>query len=107
LECDIWVINDKHRSYEDCSVKVMLQDAQGGTLKEFTRPLDLSSDSAKIVARLDWQLPAASGWRLRCELVHRGQSLSVNAYDLTVHDQLRPTPRQRLRSWITRLVAAA
>jgi beta-mannosidase len=104
LTCDIWLINDTSQSYTGCELRVMLANGQGRPLQELTRTLDLSGDSAEVAARIDWKLPAASGWHLCCKLVHGSQTLSTNEYDLTIHDQIQPSLKQRLWSWITRMV---
>jgi beta-mannosidase len=107
FECAIWLINDTSQSYAGCELIVVLADGQGQSLQESTSTLDLPGDSAEIAARVEWQLPAATGWLLCCKLVHCGQTLSINEYDLTVHDPNQPTLKQRLWSWIGQMVTSS
>lgn len=59
--------------------------------------LDLEADSAEIVARFCWTLPASAQW-VRCHLRRGDELLSFNEYDLSVYDSGRPSKWQQLMS---------
>jgi hypothetical protein len=71
---------------------------------EWVQVTDIAADSAAIVGHLAWILPPDGASLVTCRLTWGNQVLAANEYDLDVYDGIRPTPRQRLRAWITRLV---
>ena len=107
LACNVWVVNDRHEILEDCELKVVLWDGTGVPAERSTLALDIAADSAVRVGSLDWILPRGAGWRLTCRLCQDGQALASNEYDLAVHDDIRPTLRQRAWAWLSSLVVPA
>jgi beta-mannosidase len=104
LEGDVWLINDLAQAFCGCLVEVLLLDKAGQRAYRFAQAIDVAADSAAIVGRLRWTLPFSSSPRLVCRLIQDGQVLAANEYDLGAHDDIQPTLRQRLWSWITGLV---
>jgi hypothetical protein len=70
-------------------------------LDRHEQTLDLAADSAEVVARFCWALPADAQW-VRCRLSQGDEVLSFNEYDLSVHDPSKSSRWQRLRSWLGR-----
>jgi len=101
LCADVWLLNDRHEALDGCLVEVLLWDGQGQAVERFTCILDVAADSAAIVGQVDWLLPPGGGWRVTCRLSRGGQVLTANEYDLAVHDDLQPTPGQRLWTWLS------
>jgi hypothetical protein len=66
--------------------------------------VDVPADSARIVRRIDWELPQGGGLQLTCQLVRDGRTLAANEYDLAIHDDLQPTFGQWLRARLASLV---
>ena len=100
LAIGIWVVNDLHQQLPGCDLEVTLWAGNREALERHSQVLEIVADSANEVGRVDWTLPPDSGWRLTCELSQEGLTLAVNEYDLTVHDDISPMARQRLRSWL-------
>jgi len=104
LAAEVWAINDTPQAFPGCRVEVALQDGNGAVLRCFTGEVDLPSDSAVRVGDLNLEMPAWSGWTLTCQIMQNGQVLSANRYDLTVHDGIQPTMKQRAWAWFSGLV---
>ena len=104
LTVGIWIVNDSHENLPGCQLEVTLWASSGGAIERYSQALDVAADSARELDRVRWTLPPGAGWRLMCELVQDGQTLVVNDYDLTVHDDIGPTAGQRLWSWLSSLV---
>ena len=103
LATGIWVVNDLQENLPGCHLEVTLW-AGGEAATKYSLDTDIAADSATELGRENWTLPPGGDWRLTCELLRDGQTLTANEYDLTVHDDLGPTARQRLRSWLAGLV---
>jgi hypothetical protein len=86
---------------------VVLWDGAGTPIERTSLALDITADSAARVGSLGWTLPPGTGWRLTCRLCQNGQVLSLNEYDLAVHDDIQPTLRQRAWAWLSNLVVPA
>ena len=97
-------VNDRAETLFGCHLEVVLWGATGRQLDRFARSVDVTADSAEVVGSLDWTLPSDGGWRLTCVLAQEGETLATNQYDLSEHDDMRPTLRQRLRIWLRDLV---
>jgi beta-mannosidase len=93
----VWVINDRPEPLPDCHLEITLETDDGDSLLRYEQTLDLAADSAAIVARLRWTLPAGARWA-RCRLQQGDETLSFNEYDLSVHDSEPPSRWQRFRS---------
>jgi beta-mannosidase len=104
LAFDVWIINDRQEALEACQVEVVLWDDAGRAANRFTHRMDMAADSAEPVGHACWPLPPGDGWRLTCTVFHEGQALSTNEYDLSLYDGIRPTWRQRLWTWSSKLV---
>ncbi len=104
LRAGVWVLNDLHRELPGCRVEVLLHDGMGQQGEPFTHSLDVAADSATWIGQVRWVLPPGGGWRVACRLIHEGQELATNEYDLTVHDEIQPTPGQRLWTWLGSLL---
>jgi len=104
LTFDVWIVNDLHEGFEACQVEVVLWDDAGRAANRSIDRVDIGADSAGPVGQASWPLPPGEGWRLTCTLFHAGQALSTNEYDLGVYDDIRPTWKQRLRTWLGNLV---
>jgi beta-mannosidase len=92
-----WVINDLVEPLQGCRLEIRLEDDQDELLDHFQQDLDVPADSAGIVARFCWTLPAGARW-VRCHLRRGNEILSVNEYDLSVQDVTQPRWWQRLRT---------
>ena len=103
LHAALWIVNDTAEPLPGCRLEVTLSDASGQVAERLVHTLDVPPDSADIVGRLDWTLPAGAGWQLACRLDHQGRLLSENEYDLSVHDVRRPALGPRLWEWLTGL----
>jgi beta-mannosidase len=102
---DLWVVNDHHEALSDCQIEIVLWDWEGQPVHRLDRTVDVAGDSVGIVGHPSWTLPPGDGWRLTCALLHHGQTLATNEYDLSIHSATGPTSRQRLWAWLKGLVA--
>jgi beta-mannosidase len=97
----VWVISDQPEPLANCHLEIALETADGTLLDRHEQTLDLAADSAEVVARFCWALPADAQW-VRCRLSQGDEVLSFNEYDLSVHDPSKSSRWQRLRSWLGR-----
>jgi beta-mannosidase len=97
---DVWIVNDRGDSLLDCRLEVELKDGAGQSVHRLGREVDIPADSAEVVNTVCWKLPVGGGWQLDCRIVQNGQVVAENEYDLTVHDNIRPTPGQRVWAWL-------
>ena len=104
LTIGIWVMNDLHQNLPNCQLEVSLWAGSGEAIETYSQALEITGDSANEVGQARWSLPPGDGWRLTCELLQDRQTIAVNEYDLTVHDDIGPTASQRLWSWLSGLV---
>jgi beta-mannosidase len=104
LTIGIWVVNDSPANLHGCQVEVTLWAGPEQAVARHTLDMEIRADSAREAGRVHWTLPAGDGWRLTCQLVREGQALASNEYDLTVHDDIGPTVRQRLWSWLSSMM---
>jgi beta-mannosidase len=93
----VWVINDRAETLPGCRMEITLETSGGILLERLDKTLDLPADSAGVVARFSWTLPANARW-VRCRLYQGDEELSFNEYDLSVHDSTQPGRWQRIRS---------
>jgi beta-mannosidase len=104
LCANVWIVNDMASAISGCHLEVTLWDGAGQPLNSIEQSVEIPAASAKTVSCIDWELPEASGWHLTCLLNHDGRTLTTNTYDLAIHDDIRPTIRQRLWARLTNLV---
>ncbi len=104
LRAEVWLLNDHHQAVANCQVEVRLYDGADQVVANATRALEVAADSAVVVDRVCWLLPPGDGWRVTCRLLQGGRELAANEYDLTAHDDIRPTPGQRLWTWLSSLI---
>jgi beta-mannosidase len=97
---DVWVINDGPEALYGCQLAVSLWSEDVLSAEPFQRPVNIPADSAEMVDRVQWTLPHGSSWRLSCSVTHEGRIVSRNEYDVSTHDGIQPTLRQRLRAWL-------
>jgi beta-mannosidase len=102
---DVWVINDGHEALHGCQPMVSLWTGGLLSAEPFLRTVDIPADSAEMVGRVQWTLPRGSGWRLSCSVAHEGHIVTRNEYDLSAHDGIEPTLRQRLGEWLRGLAS--
>lgn len=107
LSGDLWLINDLSEEMGGCEVEVLLWDGKGQQVERFAQTVDLDSHTASAFGSFCWNLPPGGGWRLTCHLTQNGRLLCGNEYDLTVHDGLGPSLKQRLWAWMAGLVTPA
>ncbi|MGD2207074.1 MAG: glycoside hydrolase family 2 TIM barrel-domain containing protein [Anaerolineae bacterium] len=101
---DVWIVNDRAEALPGCRLEIALRDGAGRPVNRFTRKVHIAADSSRVVGSIDWTLPVDGGWRLTCHLTFEQQIVATNEYDLTIHDDIQPTVKQRLRTWLTRLL---
>ena len=104
IPVDLWVVNDHYKVLTGCHIEVVLWDRRDQPTHRFEGTVNVAGDSAGIVDHLSWTLPPGDGWRLTCALLHRGQALATNEYDLSIHSDLGPTGRQSLWARLKGLV---
>jgi len=104
LRAEVWIINDRAEAVSACTLKVRLLDGAGHAVERIELEVDVQALSAEVVGQVDWLLPAGGPWRLECRLEQAGRLLTRNEYDLAFFDDIRPTPRQRLRAGLAALV---
>jgi beta-mannosidase len=103
IPIDAWIINDRIQTLTGCDLEVVLWNGVGNAVDRFAKQVDVTPGSARRVGKVMWLLPTGSGWTLTGQLSYQGQILAVNEYDLTLADDIQPTPRQRLRTLLTSL----
>ena len=104
FHANVWIINDKADVLANCRLEISLLDQHGQPAKRTELTVDVEPNSARVIDGIDWQLPAGGDWRLTCRLSHGGQTVSYNAYDLAIHDDLQPKLGQRLWAALTHLM---
>ena len=127
LKAEIWAINDLPQSFEDCRLRILLDDKE-----IFSRTIDLPPDSCHLVGFIEHPLPVSSqkvganpcgrpagqaqglplpqvsekmplpdgGRYLEARLSCQGKVISANGYDLQYHDPVEAGLLDRLRSWV-------
>jgi hypothetical protein len=103
IPIDVWIINDRIQTLTGCELEVVLRTGTGKVVERFAQQVDVTPRSACRTGQVRWSLPAGSDWNLSGQLSRQGQTLALNEYDLTVADDIQPTPRQRLRTSLTSL----
>jgi beta-mannosidase len=104
FEAQLWIVNDQADSLPGCQWEAVLRNGSGQEAYRAVHPVDVPPFSAEIAGCVSWNLPAGGGWALQCQLRQGTRLLVENWYDLTVHDDIRQTARQRLWAWLTGLV---
>ncbi len=104
LEASMWIINDQALALTNCEVEVVLWDREGRAAKQHTARVAVPGDSAASYGHLSWELPQGGRWRLTCRLAQGEETISMNHYDLSIHDDIQPTLLQRLSAWVRSLV---
>jgi beta-mannosidase len=107
LSADVWIVNDRSEALPGCRVEVVLWEAIGQPAVQFARTVDVVANSAGVVGHFCWRLPAGSSWRMTCRLSQGDRLLAGNEYDLGDHDEIQPTLRQRVWTWLSGLVTPA
>jgi beta-mannosidase len=100
----LWIVNDWPKPLPDCCLEAVLEDGSGRPVHRFRRALDVAANAAEIVGQVCWLLPEGADWRLGCRLRQSDRLLAENRYELAIHDDIQPTPKQRLRTWLAQLV---
>lgn len=106
FQARVWIINDTAQALPDCQLDVVLWDGQSRVAEHNARSLVIPADSAATYDLLAWRLPRCDEPRLSCLLTTGLQTLSTNEYDLSIHDDIRPSISQRVRAWLSGLVTA-
>jgi beta-mannosidase len=101
----LWIVNDRAESLADCWLEVVLEDGGGQPVHRFHRALEVAANAVENVGEVCWLLPIGGDWRLACRLTHGEQLLAENRYELAIQDDIQPTAKQRLRSWLAQLLA--
>jgi beta-mannosidase len=107
LSADVWIVNDRSEALPGCRLEVVLWEAMGLPAAQFVRTVDVAASSAQVVGHFCWRLPAVGGWRMTCHMSQGDRVLAENEYDLGDHDEIQPTLRQRVWTWLTGLLTAA
>ena len=107
LSADVWIVSDRSEALPGCRVEVVLWEAIGQPAAQFARTVDVAANSAGVVGHFCWRLPAGSSWRMTCRLSQGDRLLAGNEYDLGDHDEIQPTLRQRVWTWLSGLVTPA
>lgn len=107
LEIDAWVLNDTPRALPGTRVEIVLEEPGGRPAEMARLDLDVAANAVAHAGRLAWRLPAGERWRLAARLIHGGEVLSANEYELGIHDGIQPTALQRLRTRLAELVVPA
>jgi len=103
LDLSVWVVNDLSVNLHGCRLEIELWAGARQVVARHAMELEIEPESATTVGRVCWTLPPGGDWRLTAKLQQEGQVWSANEYDLTTHDDISPTLRQRLWSWLTDL----
>ncbi len=100
FQARLWIVNDLGQALPGCRLEVTLRTGDGQLAEQAAWPLDVAADSARVVAEVDWTLPAGEDWQLNCRLTRQEQILSSNEYCLALYDGSRPAIRQRAWAWL-------
>jgi hypothetical protein len=104
FQAQVWIVNDLADPLAACHLETTLWTRDGQAANHRALVLDVPPSSAQVVDGLDWILPVGGDCLLACRLAREGQTLSMNDYDLSVHDDGQPAPRQRLWIWLRDLL---
>jgi beta-mannosidase len=107
VQASVWVVNDLASALPDAQVEINLRDGSGAAVSLLAQTVSVAAHSAEVVGWIDGTLGSEGGWSLECRLARHGEVLSWNEYDLTVHDDIPPSLRQRMWHWLTRMVMPA
>ncbi|MBE7468407.1 MAG: hypothetical protein DPW09_39230 [Anaerolineae bacterium] len=94
FEADIWAVNDTLQALADCELQVCLDE----TLIQILR-LDMPPDSSICIGRLTHRLVQPPG-QISLGLVHEGELITQNRYDLSWFDESRQPILARFRRWV-------
>jgi len=94
FEADIWAVNDTLQALADCELQVCLDE----TLIQILR-LDMPPDSSICIGRLTHRLVQPPG-QISLRLVHEGELITQNRYDLSWFDESRQPILARFRRWV-------
>jgi len=104
LPVAVWLVNDLPLDLSGCQLEVALWNGAGQAVARHDTSVEIVAASASVAGSLKWTMPPGDGWRLTGRLLQGENILSENEYDLTIHDDIAPTARQRLLSWLSSLV---
>lgn len=79
----LWVINDYHRSFKDCRIRIDITDMKRRKYQQFFIDVDIPKDSAKNIKKLEWKVPedVKGVFMLRVYLKNRDNvTISENDY---------------------------
>ncbi len=91
VQGEIWIVNDLHKEFEDCALRIEITDRSGNRLGERTYKVDaIPSHSSARYATVAWKVRGRLGETFRIEAILRnaaGRALSANHYVLILGDQ--------------------
>lgn len=93
---EIWIVNDSQTTFTDCQLHVKTNGTRFQVLI-----IDVPSNSARSVGHLS---PPLLMRRFELIVLHKGQTIAQNQYDLGWRDVQTIKPWQRLRRWIAEWV---
>jgi beta-mannosidase len=99
----VWVLNDWNVRYSGCCVQVLLQDDRGETSASWLHTMAVDAGSARIVGRVEWELPEGGDWTAVARLYQGDAILTENEYALSFYDMQKTPLFLRLRRWLARL----
>jgi beta-mannosidase len=102
FQCRIWIVNDLHREFRDCTLSVKISDAGGRNLSEKTIAVNsVAADSSARYETLAWKVLGNVGETFRLDAVLHdidGRIISASHYVLLVADQQRARRECRQRA---------
>jgi len=99
---EVWIINDLHQEFEDCTLHIEITDSSGNRPDERTHEVGtVPADSSARYATVDWKVRGRLGETFRIDAILHdaaGRTLSANHYVLLLADQERARRECRERA---------
>jgi beta-mannosidase len=91
LESTVWIVNDLHKSFTNCTLTIEICDASGHSLLDKTTSLSkIEADSSAAFETIRWEVRGKIGDTFRLDATVRdpdGRTISTNLHILLLGDQ--------------------
>ncbi len=84
FNASLWVVNDYHRPFKNCTIEMHIKDKKGKILKEDSVKVDVEPDSSKKLKSVKWKVPEdlREGFNVELSLKDsKGVCISSNVYE--------------------------
>ncbi len=89
LEAGAFLINDRHRDYNNLTI-IVTTSGNGGEDQSTELRASVAADGITEIGKINLPLTGESGWKINCDVLQNGKKLCSNEYDLSIVDR-KPT----------------